>query len=218
MSTEKLTGQQIADAGLAGWAYVGGRLQTRIRTGDFVTGLKIVEAIGAVAEEMNHHPDLDLRYGRIDVRLRSHDVAGVTERDVRLCRRIADIAATAGVELDGTEVSRLEFGLDSPEGRAIAPFWAAVLGMRHDAGDGYDDVVDPAEVLPLIWFQASGSDEPRQRWHPDVWVDPAQVQPRIDAAIAAGGTLVSDARAPRFWVLADAEGNQVCLCTWPGRD
>ena len=59
--------------------------------------------------------------------------------------------------------------------------------------------------------------EPRQRWHPDVWIDPAQVQSRIAAAVAAGGTLVSDAEAPSFWVLADPQGNRVCLCTWQQR-
>ena len=58
---------------------------------------------------------------------------------------------------------------------------------------------------------------PGQRWHPDVWVDPAQVQPRINAALDVGGTLVSDAAAPSFWVLADPEGNRVCLCTWQER-
>ena len=38
------------------------------------------------------------------------------------------------------------------------------------------------------------------------------------AAIAAGGTLLSDARAPAFWVLADPEGNEACVCTWQARD
>jgi 4a-hydroxytetrahydrobiopterin dehydratase len=41
---------------------------------------------------------------------------------------------------------------------------------------------------------------------------------RIDAAIAAGGTLLSDRAAPAFWVLADPEGNEACICTWQGRD
>ena len=40
---------------------------------------------------------------------------------------------------------------------------------------------------------------------------------RIDAALAAGGTLVSDAEAPSFWVLADPQGNRACLCTWQDR-
>ncbi|MFI1760772.1 VOC family protein [Streptomyces sp. NPDC020800] len=43
------------------------------------------------------------------------------------------------------------------------------------------------------------------------------LQTRIDAALAVGGTLVSDAEAPSFWVLADPEGNRVCLCTWQDR-
>jgi 4a-hydroxytetrahydrobiopterin dehydratase len=218
MSTEKLTGQQIADAGLDGWAFLVDGLQARIRTKNFVTGLQVVNAIGEAAEAMNHHPDLDLRYSRVDVRLSSHDAGGVTERDLRLARRIGEIAAAAGAEVECDSVSRFELGLDSPAAGEIAPFWAAVLDAEHVDGDGYDDVADRYGVLPLIWFQKSGAEEPRQRWHPDLWVDPARVRPRIEAALAAGGTLVKDDRAPSFWVLADPQGNKVCLCTWQGRD
>ena len=96
---------------------------------------------------------------------------------------------------------------------------SAVLQLADGAAyDAPEEIRDPSDALPTIWFQTSGSEEPRQRWHLDVWVDPDQVQPRIDAAVAAGGTLVSDAEAPAFWILADAEGNQVCLCTWQSRD
>jgi 4a-hydroxytetrahydrobiopterin dehydratase len=205
----KLTGEQIAAEKLDGWTYLLGALHTRIRTGDFATGLRVVDAIGAVAEELDHHPDIDLRYAHLDVRLISHDVHAVTGRDVRLARRIA---AIDGVRLDDT-VARLEFALDSPAYRTVRPFWAAVLAMTEND----NDLIDPYASLPSIWFQESGGDEPRQHWHPDLWLDPAQVQPRIDAALAAGGTLVSDAEAPSFWVLADPEGNKVCLCTWQDR-
>jgi len=211
----KLTGQQIAGEGLDGWAYLLGGLQTRIHTRNFATGLSVVDAIGAAAEEMNHHPDLSLRYTHVDVRLTSHDEHGVTDRDIRLGRAVSAIAAGAGAALDSSAVSRLELGLDTPAHESIAPFWAAVLATEYQAGD---EVRDPADALPTVWFQASGSEEPRQRWHLDLWVDPAQVQPRIDAALAAGGTLVSDAEAPSFWVLADPQGNRACLCTWQDRD
>ena len=40
---------------------------------------------------------------------------------------------------------------------------------------------------------------------------------RIQAALAAGGTMVNDASARAFWVLADPEGNEACLCTWEDR-
>lgn len=214
MTKEKLTGQQIADVGLEGWANLSEVLHTRIRTKDFATALAIVDAVGAAAEEANHHPDLDLRWGRVDVRLSSHDVGGVTERDLSLARRISEIAAAAGARTSAEGMSSFELGLDSPDHEAISPFWQALLLMEPDRPD---DVRDPYGVTPPIWFQASGDEPERQRWHPDVWVDPAEVQPRIDAAVAAGGTLVSDAAAPAFWVLADPQGNKVCLCTWQDR-
>ena len=214
----KLTGQQIADEGLAGWAYLLSGLQTRIHTKNFATGLSVVDAIGAAAEEMNHHPDLNLRYTHVDVRLTSHDERGVTDRDIRLARAVSSIAAAAGVRLDSSGVSRLELALDTPASESIVPFWAAVLATEHLSGPDFgDELRDPADGLPTVWFQESGSEEPRQRWHLDLWVDPAQVQPRIDAALAAGGTLVSDEEAPSFWVLADPQGNRACLCTWQDR-
>ena len=64
-------------------------------------------------------------------------------------------------------------------------------------------------------------DEPRRqrnRIHVDVDVAHDGAQDRIDAALAAGGRLLSDYAAPAFWVLADPEGNEACICTWQGRD
>ena len=68
-----LTGQQIADAGLNGWAYLPNGLQTRIAVPDFAAGLALVTGIGTAAEEANHHPDVNLRYTHVDLRLTSHD-------------------------------------------------------------------------------------------------------------------------------------------------
>jgi 4a-hydroxytetrahydrobiopterin dehydratase len=209
----ELTGQQITEQAPPGWVYLLGSLQTRIPTADFRAGLALVDAIGAAAEAMDHHPDLDLRYTHVDVRLTSHDVGRVTGRDLRLARTVSALAADAGTATGPAVVSRLELALDTPDRAAVLPFWAAVLGVpTPPEADG--EVRDPAGVLPTVWFQESGPQEPRQHWHPDVYLDPTQVQPRLAAALAAGGTLVSDAAAPSFWVLADAHGNNVCLCTW----
>ena len=63
-------------------------------------------------------------------------------------------------------------------------------------------------------------DEPRpqrNRIHLDITVAHDAAEARVAAALAAGGTLVSDARARAFWVLADAEGNEACVCTWQDR-
>jgi 4a-hydroxytetrahydrobiopterin dehydratase len=58
----------------------------------------------------------------------------------------------------------------------------------------------------------------RNRIHLDVSVPHDEAADRIDAALAAGGVLVSDDEAPAFWILADQEGNEACVTTWQGRD
>ena len=218
MSSPRLSGQEIADAGLDGWTFLGTHLAARFRTGDFATGLALLDAVGAAAEEADHHPDLDLRYSHLDVRLTSHDSGGVTARVVRMGSRISELAQERGVTADAGAVSRLDLALDTPDRARVLPFWSAALGLTGGGHVPDDESRDPAGTHPNLWFQDSGDEEPRQRWHLDVWVDPDQVQGRIDAALAAGGRLVSDAEAPSFWVLADADGNRICLCTWLDRD
>jgi 4a-hydroxytetrahydrobiopterin dehydratase len=92
-----LTDEQFAQAGLPGWTWREDAIHAHLETGDFATGLRLVNRIGEAAEEMNHHPDLDLRYPHLDVTLSSHDVGGVTERDVTLARAISEYAADEGV-------------------------------------------------------------------------------------------------------------------------
>ena len=216
-STDTLTPQQVEAEGLADWRILFQALHARFRTGDFATGLRLVEGIGAAAEEMNHHPDLDLRYGQVHVRLFSHDVFGVTSRDITLARRISELAAGLGVTPDPSAVQVLEIGLDSADAAAIKPFWRAVLGLRDSPL--HDELIDGTGILPTLWFQSTDPhDEPRQRFHLDIRVPPEEAFARVEAALAAGGTLVSDDRAPTFWVLADAQGNKACVTTWTGRD
>lgn len=213
MSSETMGHDAVEAEGLADWTKLASALHTRFRTGDFATGLRLVNEIGAEAEAMNHHPDLDLRYPHLDVRLMSHDAGGVTDRDVRLARRISELAAAAGASADLSAVTLVELGLDSSDWPAIRPFWAAVLGLPEGGADA-NEVSDPAGSLPTLWFQGTDAhDEPRQRFHYDVWVAPEVAAERIEAALAAGGVLVSDAEAPSFTVLADAQGNKACVCT-----
>ena len=206
----------LAASGLEDWRVLLLSLHARYRTGSFMAGLRLATAIAEAAEEMNHHPDLDLRYPYLDVRLTSHDVDGVTDRDLRLARRISALATEQGVTADPASVQAIELALDTADRDAVKPFWRAVLGY---ADSPIDDEIRPQGAGPTLWFQATDAHEtPRQRFHLDVSVPPEVAPGRIEAALAAGGTLVSDAHAPAFTVLADAEGNQVCVCTSEGRD
>ena len=213
-----LTYTQVKEAGLDDWRWLVGGLHARFATGDFATGLALADAVGAAAEEANHHPDLDLRYPHLSVRLLSHDVGGVTERDLRMARRISDLAAAAGVAAAPADITVLELALDTADRSAVVPFWRAILGYVDSPVHGDHEVLDPDGRLVTLWFQETEPHEPpRQRFHLDVIVPPEEAQARIDAALAAGGTMVSTEAAPAFWVLADADGNKACVCTPEGR-
>ena len=100
---------------------------------------------------------------------------------------------------------------------AVRPFWKAVLG--YDDVSAPADLVDPSEGGPSLWFQQM--DEPRtqrNRIHLDLTVPHDDAVARVEAALAAGGRRVSDDHARAFWILADSEGNEVCVCTWQDRD
>ena len=213
----RLTPQEVEAEGLADWRILFAELHARFETGSFVKGLELVNRIGAAAEESNHHPDIDLSYPRVVVRLTSHDTGGVTRRDVDLARTISQYAAELGATADPTAVQVLEIGLDSADHAEIKPFWAAVLGLQPSEQDDVE-LFDGSGRLPTLWFQETDPhDEPRQRFHLDIRVPPEVAEVRIQAALDAGGTLVSDERAPRFWVLADPQGNKCCVTTWQGR-
>jgi 4a-hydroxytetrahydrobiopterin dehydratase len=210
---ESLTVAQVLDARLEDWRRLARALHARFLTGDFATGLAFVTAVGEAAERANHHPDVSLTYPYVDVRLVSHDVGSVTPRDVDLARQISEIARDRGIAAQPGVVTELELALDTADLAAAGPFWAALLTGSADAVEG-DDVVDPAGRVPLLWFQRTDAHEtPRQRFHLDLWVPHDVADARIAAAVAAGGRVVDDAHAPAFVVLADPEGNRVCVCT-----
>jgi 4a-hydroxytetrahydrobiopterin dehydratase len=212
--SEKLTGQAILEAGLTDWRLLMRELRAHFATGDFATGLAFVNLVGAAAESADHHPDLDLRYGAVRISLTSHDTGGVTRRDVAMAREISTIAAELGLASRPDTVELLELALDTADHGAIQPFWRAILGYA-DSATVPDEVSDPAGLLPTLWFQSTEPHEaPRQRFHLDIHVPHDVALLRLEAALAAGGTLVSDANAPSFWVLADADGNKACICTW----
>jgi 4a-hydroxytetrahydrobiopterin dehydratase len=215
----KLSTAEILAADLADWRKLAQALHTRYRIPDFGTGASFVAAVADAAETAGHHPDLTLRYGLVDLALATHEAGmWVTEKDVELAREITAIAQRFGLVAEPGAVTQVELGLDSADDQRAGPFWSALLtGSPDNRID--DTVLDPTGRVPNVWFQRTEAHEtPRQRWHLDVWVAPEVADERIAAALAAGGTLVDDSGAPSFTVLADPEGNKVCVCTCLDRD
>lgn len=208
-----LTTQQVLDEGLPDWRVLIRTLQTCFETGSFATGADLVGRITTVAEQLDHHPDVLLRYPNVIVTTTSHDVGGLTDRDVTLARRISQVAADLGVPAAPEKVGTSEIAIDVMDADAVRPFWQTVLGyVTNDADE--TELTDPMGRGPTIWFQQMDEPRPqRNRIHLDVWVPHDQADARLQATLDAGGRLLSDEAAPSFWVLADPEGNEACLCT-----
>jgi 4a-hydroxytetrahydrobiopterin dehydratase len=210
--------QVLAEEGLEDWRFFLVKLHARFKTGSFVKGLELVTRITEAAEAAAHHPDVVLTYPRVDVDLISHDVGGVTSRDVALARAISAIAAELGLDSAPRDVSTLELALDVPDAEQVRPFWAAVLAYEHH--DTWPEVFDPGHRNNTLWFQEApdATGAVQQRFHLDIVVPREVAEERVQAALDAGGTLVSTDAVPAFWVLADAHGNKVCVCTADGRE
>lgn len=215
--------QEISDAvSPLGWRLVLGAVYAEVLT----SGLAAAAALAAaVVEETGSasqgHLTIDMRADRVVLRVRSAE--GVTAHDIALARRISECLAARGAMTTPGSVSvqALEIAIDALDIPAVRPFWQAVTGYVDEAGpsDLSGGLVDPTGRGPALWFQQMDVPRPqRNRIHIDVDVPHDEAPARIEVALAAGGVLVNDVAAPAFWVLADAEGNEVCICTWQGRD
>ncbi|WP_129789069.1 4a-hydroxytetrahydrobiopterin dehydratase [Promicromonospora panici] len=99
--TDGITAAEFAAAeGTGDWRVQGDSAAARFTTGSFATGLRFITRIGALAEAANHHPDVDLRYGTVTVRTSSHDINGLSRRDLLLAREISAAARELSIEVD----------------------------------------------------------------------------------------------------------------------
>ena len=91
---DTLNQEQIgaALAELDGWGFESEALTRTFRFADFVHAVDFVEALAEVAEEQKHHPDIDIRYNKVTLRLSTHTAGGVTRRDVDLARELQRLA------------------------------------------------------------------------------------------------------------------------------
>jgi 4a-hydroxytetrahydrobiopterin dehydratase len=76
-----------------GWVLRAGKLHARFTFVDFSTAFGFMSAAAIVAAEMDHHPEWSNVYSKVTVDLVTHDAGGITELDLRLARRMSELAA-----------------------------------------------------------------------------------------------------------------------------
>jgi 4a-hydroxytetrahydrobiopterin dehydratase len=226
-----LTRQQISDAvGGLGWRFAVGVIRTSVLVDSLASAAEVARVVTDVAGDADGSLSLDLRPDRVVITLQSRQHGGVSPREISAAGRISAAVDDLGLVTEpevgsngARSVQVLEIAIDALDIPAVRPFWQAVMGYGDEPGaDGSQSgagLADPVGQGPTIWFQQMDEPRPqRNRIHFDVVVPHDETERRIQATLDAGGRLVNDTEAPAFWVLADPEGNEACVCTWLGRD
>jgi 4a-hydroxytetrahydrobiopterin dehydratase len=241
-------GQVSAAVSPLGWRLILGAVCTEVDVPSLTRAAEAagIAAAGA-GPEGQERMTVDVRGDRAVLRLMPPAGGLATGLEVRLAREVSEALAahgfttTPGLGDRPCGLQGLEIAIDAIDIPKVRPFWQAVTGYvdEHGPSDLTAGLIDPLGRGPAIWFQQM--DEPRgrigavgspacgqersdpgnvirNRIHLDVDVPHDMAQSRLQAALAAGGTLLDDRAAPAFWVLADPEGNEACICTWQGRD
>ncbi len=78
---------------LSGWSQQGDAITREVEAPSFLAGIRLVDRVAEAAEEMNHHPDIDIRYTTLSFTLSTHSEAGITAKDLELAGRIDRLAA-----------------------------------------------------------------------------------------------------------------------------
>jgi 4a-hydroxytetrahydrobiopterin dehydratase len=209
---------------LPDWRITTHQIEADFRAPSWSDAVRLIGLVGAEADRIQHHPDIDLRYpGRVRITLTTHAANGLTDLDASFAASISTYAAQVGAVSASARILRVEIAVDAMNIAAVLPFWRALLGYvdgrPSEPGGIVDEIVDPLRIGPPIWFQQMDAPRTqRNRIHIDLRLPHDVAQQRIADAVAAGGTVVTDQYARAFWVLADPEGNEVCVCTWEDRD
>jgi 4a-hydroxytetrahydrobiopterin dehydratase len=217
MQYTTVSSEEFAALGLDDWRFFLGAIHGTFRALTYSGGAELVAAIAAASDRADHHPDIDLAYpGRVHVVFTTHATGGLTTLDVDLAREVSQLAAEAGATAEPLHAQALEIAIDTMDADRIRDFWAAALDYRV-AKNG--SLFDPRRRGPVVWFQQMDEPRPdRSRIHIDIDVPHDIAEARIATAIEAGGRLINDQYARAFWVLADADGNEACICTWQDRE
>lgn len=79
---------------LKGWQLDGKEIQKGYQFKDFVRAMGFVNSVALLAEGIDHHPDIDIRWNKVKLALTTHSAGGLTEKDFRLAALIDELAAS----------------------------------------------------------------------------------------------------------------------------
>jgi 4a-hydroxytetrahydrobiopterin dehydratase len=201
----------LAADGVDDWVVLHGGATATFRVGSMAEAVRLAGAIAAIPGVAESGAVLTVADTRLTVRL-TRDLWALEADHVKLARAISTVAGDHGARPDRAAVQEVQVAIAAKPGDIDLGFWRAVLG--YDAMSD-DNGVDPLGHGSTVWVQELDEAKSlRHAMHIDVSVAREQAEPRLAAALAAGGRIVHDG-APSYWILADRAGNKVCIAAWP---
>jgi 4a-hydroxytetrahydrobiopterin dehydratase len=221
--SETITIKEFREAdGMTDWPVLGDGAATFFRTDSLATSARFVSAVAALDGLERHQPLMDIREDGVTVRLvtRSDEAYGMSREDIDRARRITAAAHELGLRPDASVVQSVgPIVIGARDVKAVMPFWRALMGYVNRPDSPDEDLVDPTDRGPGLWFEAADElSEGRNRMHLAVWLPLDRAEARVAAAVSAGGRVIFDRAAPAWWTLADPEGNEADVATTMNRD
>ena len=197
--------------GIDDWVILHGGPTAVFRVGSLHEAARLAAAVAEVPG-LEPRTLLTATSDRFTVKL-TREMWGTEAEHVEVARAISAVAREHGATADRSAVQEVQLAVAAKPDAIDLPFWRAVLGYAplHE-----DNCIDPLGQGSTVWMQDLDPKKPlRHAMHIDVSVAREQAEARLQAALAAGGTVVDDSGAPGAWILADRSGNKVCIAAWP---
>ena len=193
------------------WVILHGGPTAVFRVGSLQEAARLAAAVAEVPG-LEPRTLLTAASDRLTVKL-TREMWGTEARHVEVARAISAMALDHGAAADRGAVQEVQLAVAAKPDEIDLGFWRAVLGYAelHE-----DNGLDPNGQSSTVWRQDLDPAKPlRHAMHVDVSLAREHAETRMQAAVAAGGTVVEDAGAPGAWILADRSGNKVCIAAWP---
>jgi 4a-hydroxytetrahydrobiopterin dehydratase len=215
MSERVLSKRFHGEKGAEAWRVLPDGAYAFFQTESFAAAARFVAAISELVGD-GDAPYVDIRGDGVTVLLRAFRTEyGLFEEDLELARAISAAAGKAGLTTDPSAIQSLSMIPGAPQRKAIMPFWQAVLAYKPRPDNPDEDIVDPHDRLAPFWFEEMEELRPDGKGsvHFVIWVPWDQIQARVDAGLAAGGSVVTYHEEEKYWTLADPVGNEVDLAS-----
>ncbi len=201
----------LSAEGVEDWVVLHGGPTAVFRVGSLLEGAQLAVAVAAVPG-LEDRTVMSVARNHLTVRL-TREMWGTEARHIDVARAVSEVARQHGATPDRGAVQEVQLAIAARPDDIDLGFWRAVLGYApmHE-----DNAIDPLGHGSTVWMQDLNPEKSlRHAMHVDVSVAREVAERRLAAALAAGGRIVDESRAPASWILADRAGNKVCIAAWP---